>query len=638
MALTGVALGLNLLLSQNTATSKPNLIWNGFGVNIHFTDPAPGELQRMKAAGFQYARMDFFWDATEKQIGKYDFSAYERLLKSLQSIGIRPLWILDYSNELYQKGAPTTPESRRAFSKWAAAAVTHFKGQEIVWEIWNEPNLDGFWPPRSSAEDYQRLVIEASKEIRGADPNCRLITGGLSGFDFKFFGKFLTTEILGLVDGVAVHPYRGSGPETVWNDYAKLRSMIKELAPPGRKDLPIINSEWGYSTFEGGISEGRQALYLGKSWLVSAACGVPISIFYDWKDDGPNPRENEHRFGTVRQDLSPKPSYYAAQSLLRIFDGCVRFRREDTIDPLKWLITGAGKNKLVQAEWHQKSGEPIKFRTLSLSSKGNRNLHEKLTSESGSNRTIPVVNLPVKVTFAPPMNNYGWFAFVEKPFVKEQRVEFRYTRKSNGAKVTCFFTAKGLRSAENLAMTEDEFSVVATMDGSSIGKCRLRRVSFAPSDFQKVIYQDNVAKSGIDIDAGDQISFPYQFEPGWMFLGIQPKAELAIPEEASKLHLWVKMDGSPNPIRARFRDETGRTFQVNLGTMQDAADRDGWRAITIPLDGTGEIISWGGEEGAKPTGKRTWESLILIDSANRTAPQPGRLEIGSAAYELFERR
>ncbi len=46
-------------------------------------------------------------------------------------------------------------------------------------------------------------------------------------------------------------------------------------------------------------------------YLVNLLSGVDLTIDYDWKDDGPDPANSEHRFGIVRQDLSPKPAYTA---------------------------------------------------------------------------------------------------------------------------------------------------------------------------------------------------------------------------------------------------------------------------------------------------------------------------------------
>lgn len=43
---------------------------------------------------------------------------------------------------------------------------------------------------------------------------------------------------------------------------------------------------------------------------------VPLSIWYDWHDDGQDPKEKEHNFGTVTWDYQPKPAYLAAQTLI----------------------------------------------------------------------------------------------------------------------------------------------------------------------------------------------------------------------------------------------------------------------------------------------------------------------------------
>src|SRR5437763_3795822 len=74
---------------------------DGLGVNIHFTDPQPGEMKMLAECGFRSVRMDFGWGATEIEKGRYDFSAYDRLMAALKPYAIRPIFILDYSNRLY---------------------------------------------------------------------------------------------------------------------------------------------------------------------------------------------------------------------------------------------------------------------------------------------------------------------------------------------------------------------------------------------------------------------------------------------------------------------------------------------------------------------------------------------------------
>jgi hypothetical protein len=106
---------------------------DGLGVNIHFTDPQPGEIEMRAAGGFRWGRIDFTWATTERERGQYDFSAYDRLLTALDAHRLRALFILAYGNELYEPGGSVvSTAARKAFARWAAAAATHFKGRGII--------------------------------------------------------------------------------------------------------------------------------------------------------------------------------------------------------------------------------------------------------------------------------------------------------------------------------------------------------------------------------------------------------------------------------------------------------------------------------------------------------------------------
>ena len=119
-------------------------------------------------------------------------------------------------------------------------------------------------------------------------------------------------------------------------------------------NMPIISSEWGYSTAVGAVSEARQAQYLARQWLANLASGVNLSIFYDWRDDGDNPRDREHRFGTVRRNLEPKPSFLAAQKLIRTLRGYVIRHRLEDPTPSAWKLLFENTEKageLMLVEW-----------------------------------------------------------------------------------------------------------------------------------------------------------------------------------------------------------------------------------------------------------------------------------------------
>lgn len=161
--------------AQSAIPPLPLTIADGIGVNIHFTQPQPGEMKIIADAGFKWIRMDIAWNATEREKGVYDFNEYDRLLHALDEYSIRPIFILDYSNRFFDNDlSPHSPEGIEAFAKWAAAAVTHYKGHPIVWEMYNEPN-GGFWKPKANVHAYTALALATGKAIHQADPSATYV-------------------------------------------------------------------------------------------------------------------------------------------------------------------------------------------------------------------------------------------------------------------------------------------------------------------------------------------------------------------------------------------------------------------------------------------------------------------------------
>ena len=295
----------------------PPVVPQCVGVNIHFTGAPAQDLDGLARGGFGWVRMDFTWSLVEKTKGQYDFSPYDALLAGLTARGIRPLWIFDYGSDLYQIGSPRSPEARAAFARFAAAAAAHFRGKPILWEIWNEPNI-GFWKPAPNAAEYGRLALETAQAVKKADPNATVLAPGSSTIPLDFLETVFKMGLLRWVDAVSLHPYRGNEPESAAPDYAAVRRLIHQYAPPG-KDVPLVSSEWGYSSVN--VSEEQQGRYLARQWLSNLAEGIRLSIWYDWHEDGPDPKEPEHHFGTVRPDYAPKPAFEAARTLTAVLGG-----------------------------------------------------------------------------------------------------------------------------------------------------------------------------------------------------------------------------------------------------------------------------------------------------------------------------
>ena len=194
--------------------------------------------------------MDLAWGAVERKKGVYEFekSGYDALTKGCSKRGIRILYILDYSNRLYESDRSVrTEQGRRAFAAFAEAAAKRYAGKGILWEIWNEPNIKQFWRPQPSVDDYCKLVEETTPRIKKTDPSGLVVAPATSTIPFNWLEQCFKKGLLKWIDVVSVHPYRPQAPETVIKDYARLRELITRYALNGdltlreHQKIPIIS-------------------------------------------------------------------------------------------------------------------------------------------------------------------------------------------------------------------------------------------------------------------------------------------------------------------------------------------------------------------------------------------------------------
>jgi hypothetical protein len=324
---------ISISISAPPADAPALVLPAGLGVNLHPTRVARAQIAQLAALGFRVVRLDLLWDQIERRRGHYDFSTYEPLLNALRASGVRPLCLLAYGNALYEPtSAPPstvaglhTDAARQAFARFAAATVAHFKGRGIIWELWNEPDNPQFWEPAASPAEYMALANLAVPAIRRSDPSATIALPALIGLEpryqaaWDFLARCLDLGLLELADAISVHPYRLGAPESATADYQRLRTLLARHAPQARSELPILNTEWGYSL--AWVSREQQAAYFVRLTLVNLLNGLPVSIWYDWQDDGADPQQINDNFGLVAWDGQPKPACLAARTLMRELSG-----------------------------------------------------------------------------------------------------------------------------------------------------------------------------------------------------------------------------------------------------------------------------------------------------------------------------
>jgi hypothetical protein len=296
------------------------------GVNIHVLRDDPS-LDAAHAAGFGFVRMDLLWANVERG-GRYRFFGYDRLLHSLDQRGMGALWILDYGHPDHGGGAPKSPEDIAAFGRFAEATAEHFKGRNVRYEIWNEPDNRHFWEPSPNPSEYAALLRVAVDAIHRADPSAKVASGGVSRFDGEFVSQAVDRNLASGLAAIGVHPYSDWGPETIAPEFAMLRDWVT-LALGER--IEIWDTEWGYSSdnspktapTNGHTEEGRarQASLAVREILTVWALGIPTAVWYDLRDDGTDPANPEHNYGLLDSSGNEKLAMQAIRNLTSLVNG-----------------------------------------------------------------------------------------------------------------------------------------------------------------------------------------------------------------------------------------------------------------------------------------------------------------------------
>jgi len=276
---------------------------------------AQQELKLMHQAGIGWVRADFDWSGVERQPGAWQFEHLDQTVAWAEAEGVRILPILDYD-------VSWARPAHKNLDKWleyVRRVVTRYKDRIRYWEVWNEPNLEGFWHDKPNAADYTKLLKATHATIKQIDPELVVLLGGVSGIPWPYVEGVYEAGGKDSFDVMNVHPYRyPSSPEErpLYDDLVRLRRLMEKHGDGGK---PIWITEVGWPTQQDrrGVSPQRQAEILARAYLLSLQAGVEVVFWYEFQAPENKPDYNEDHFGIVHRDLSPKPAYTALATLAR---------------------------------------------------------------------------------------------------------------------------------------------------------------------------------------------------------------------------------------------------------------------------------------------------------------------------------
>jgi len=277
-----------------------------------------------RQAGASFWRDELPWSTVEPAKGQYYIPAVcDSAVDYTLSIGLEPLFILDYGNSNYGTDV-TTDEWLEGYLGYVEHVVTHFKGRIKYYEVWNEWNigLGGLDKKYRDYPDlYARILIPTYKLIKEIDPSITVIGGVVAGGEEEWTeGLLKCPGAIDAMDAFSFHCY----PDNDVNELVEQTQLVRDLLTEyGRPDIPLWITETGWPTHIGrnSFTEETSAGNLVSlfTWARANPDVVDEIFWYDLHNDGVERENAEHNFGLLRNwkaddenvPMAAKPSYVA---------------------------------------------------------------------------------------------------------------------------------------------------------------------------------------------------------------------------------------------------------------------------------------------------------------------------------------
>lgn len=354
--------GIRHVAIDVTQPTVPRSEYEDFSVGSDYpgTLMRPDSLAQLKTVrdelGFRYVRFHaIFHDAlgTYKEIdGKpiYDWSKIDALYDQLLAMGIRPFVELGFTPEamktsnqqiFFWKGNTSHPNP----AKWTALVeqfMRHLRqrygdGEVRHWyfEVWNEPNLAGFWEGADQPA-YFALYDATARAIKRIDPQLKV--GGPATAGAAWVPEFIAHVVASDVplDFITAHTYGVTGgfldeqgkddtklspsDDAITGDVRRVRHEIQASARPS---LPLYFTEWSTSyTPRDPVHDS----YVSAAYILSklkAVDGLVQGMSY-WtysdlfEEPGPPTAPFQGGFGLLNPQGIRKPAYFAYKYLHKL--------------------------------------------------------------------------------------------------------------------------------------------------------------------------------------------------------------------------------------------------------------------------------------------------------------------------------
>lgn len=347
----------------------------GIASGAEWSGDYPGFNPMLKQAGVSWLRYFPEWNSIQPAYKKWDWRQPDPLVVNCRRNGIQLSGVFAYFAKWASadEGTRKCPVKEMRFWRDYVTGVTKRYRYEIgTWEVWNEFN--GTFSVNGTPKIYAEMVKEAYKAAKKVDPNLKI---GMScaNFDVGFFDAAIKAGAADHFDFLAIHPYenlasvmRDGGEPGFLSMATTLRKMLKDNKQ--RDDIELWITEIGYKApiKADEKQDLKQAEALVKAYILAIAQGFKRVCWFEAR--GPAYGQGTDH-GIIRQDWSPRPAYFAMQTMTRLLSKDPIYRGWVQIDQVGYGFVFQGQNTAVMVAWappneniHIKFSAPVKMKTI----------------------------------------------------------------------------------------------------------------------------------------------------------------------------------------------------------------------------------------------------------------------------------
>ncbi len=264
----------------------------------------------LAAMGNQWMRVDFPWSSIEPANDTWDFSSRDNYMANASFYHQKVIAILDYnvpwlnvSGDYHSSRPNIKLRDIPDFLDYVNHTVRHFMENVTAFEIWNEPNGQGFW--NGSENDFFQLFNASAELINSIDPN--IIIGGavVAGHDPGYIERMFQAGIMSKVDVICFHPYSADINE-IYPKIAEVKAVGAKYGFQGEYWITEVGNPTG-GTYGHRVSLEELSERVIKTFVYATISNISCIIWYcmfDWGDatKASKPNDSEGYFGLIYPD------------------------------------------------------------------------------------------------------------------------------------------------------------------------------------------------------------------------------------------------------------------------------------------------------------------------------------------------